>query len=249
MSGSTPQRKITAHEIQSIHLHETRTIKVFIPPNYDPSVRYPIVYCHDGMEFFTHGRIATIANQRILEGKLRPLLIAGVAVSRTHRREDYAVDGERHLAYRRFVVDEVLPLVESLYAVDPELRFMAGISLGATAALSFSLVNPELFHQLLLFSGAFYPSAQAAAKANGDFSFLSAYMLVGRQETAVDTPNGPLDFYQFNHQMRDILRIRGAEIDYREADGTHIWGFWQSQLPDALDWINGRVQFSEYHRT
>lgn len=236
-------RVIEAHTVYSSHLSEERTLKVYLPPGYNPKQKYPVLYCHDGLEFFTHGRIATLANQLISEGKLRPLFIVGIAVQMRTRSDDYAMTGSRHAEYVKFVAEECVPFIESHYAVDTDTpkRFMAGISLGATASLSLHLQYPELFNQLLLFSGAFYDDVRQVVRVIPRVSDLHAYMVVGQQETAVETPHGTYDFYQFNHSMRDVLHVRGAKLDYHEAAGTHIWGFWQQQIPSALTWLQKQI--------
>ena len=231
-------RVIEAHELYSPQMGEERTIKVYLPPNYDALKKYPVLYCHDGNEFFTHGRIATIANQMIYEGRLRSLIIVGIAVNHKFRTDDYAPNGARHQQYSEFVLDTCLPFVESTYLVDSSNRFMAGISLGAAVTMALYLRVPRLLPRLLLFSGAYYSTVQKNAKMREDFTNLETYMVVGRQETAVDTQAGPYDFYSLNQEMRDLLQSRGARVEYVEADGTHIWGFWQKQLPAALEWLN-----------
>jgi enterochelin esterase-like enzyme len=238
------RRVIEGHEIYSSHLCEERTIKVYLPPGYRQDGQYPVLFCHDGNEFITHGRIATIANERIDKGLLSPLVIVCMAMNKRLRSADYDVSGDRHEAYARFVVEECLPFVREEYAISEDRRhwFMAGISLGAAASLSIHLQYPDMFRQLLLFSGAYYPALQAKAEAVSELTDLSAFMLVGRQETAVETAErGTLDFYKYNQQMRDLLRARGARIEYHEEDGTHIWGFWQRHLPEALDWLEAQL--------
>ncbi|WP_054967230.1 alpha/beta hydrolase [Alicyclobacillus ferrooxydans] len=241
---SDPQytrRVIETHTLQSAHLGEDRTLKIYLPPGYTehPEARYPVVYCHDGLEFFTHGRIATICNKLILEGKLNPLFIVGIEVHKQTRNDDYGPDGARHDAYTAFVAKECVPFVEGRYRVsdDPYHRFMAGISLGAAASLSLHLRYPELFRRLLLFSGAFYDTSRELVRRESFLNDLTAYMVVGRQETGVDTTAGPYDFYQANQTMRDLLRARSADVTYKESDGTHIWGFWQKEIPDALEFL------------
>lgn len=236
------RRVIESHDLYSSQLSEERTIKVFLPPNYDSSQRYPVLYCHDGNEFFTHGRIATIANQLIAEGQLRPLLIVGVAVKLSRRTDDYAPDGERHDAYARFVFDTCIPFVEETYSVHPHQRSMAGISLGAAVTMELYLRHPDRLPRLLLFSGAYYETVLQHVRQEPSLKQLQAFMVVGRQETEVVTPYGPYDFYRLNQTMRDVLRIRGVNLEYQEADGTHIWGFWQKQLPTALRWLESSLR-------
>jgi len=239
------KRTIVAHTLQSAHLAEERTLKVYLPPGYDEqgSAHFPVVYCHDGLEFFTHGRIATICNQMILEGKIQPIIVVGIAVQMSTRTADYAPEGARHLAYTRFVVEECLPLVESVYRVEADTahRWMAGISLGAAASLSIHLQHPDLFRRLLLFSGAFYETITELIRDQHSLAELQSYMVVGRQETAVKTAAGPYDIYRANQTMRALLEERGASLAYKEADGTHIWGFWQRELAAALYFMDSRI--------
>lgn len=235
------KRKIEGHTLYSAHLQEERNLKVFIPPDYDESKRYPVLYCHDGLEFFTHGRIATIAHQLILEAQLCPVLIVGIGVHPTYRTDDYALSGRRNASFSRFVMEECLPFIQTHYAADENQRHMAGISLGAVAALQLALSHPATFRNLLLFSGAYYEDVRNLVKTHGDLSYLETYVTVGRQETAVETPHGTYNFYRFNHEMRDMLRIRGARVEFEEADGAHLWGFWQHMLPSALKWLNRQI--------
>ncbi|QSO50274.1 esterase family protein [Alicyclobacillus curvatus] len=239
------RRVIETHTLQSAHLNEDRTLKIYLPPGYEenPEARYPIVYCHDGLEFFTHGRIATICNKLIDEGQLEPLFIVGIEVHKQTRNDDYGPDGSRHDAYTKFVAEECVPFVETHYRVHGDIskRFMAGISLGAAASLSLHLRYPNLFDRLLLFSGAFYETSRERVRGLESMNHLTAYMVVGRQETSVDTALGAYDFYRANQVMRDLLLERGADVTYKEGDGTHIWGFWQKELPDALSFLQRKL--------
>lgn len=242
---SYTHRVIEAHQLYSSQLGEERTVKVCLPMGYDPAKKYPVLYCHDGLEFFTHGRISTIANKLVAEGKLRPLFIVAIAVSKTNRTDDYALDGRRHAAFTRWVGDDVIPFVEEKYPIlaDTQHRFMAGISLGAVATLSSYLQYPHLLKNFLLYSGAYFPIVQERMKEHVDCSDMFAFMVVGRQETEVETSNGNVfDFYKYNHAMRDILTLRGAKIDYSEGDGKHLWGFWQKETERALIWLEKTLQ-------
>lgn len=237
------RRVIHGHEIYSAHLSETRTIKVYLPPGYRDDARYPVLYCHDGNEFLSHGRLATLATQGILEGKLHPFLIAVLPVHHQHRTDDYAPDGVRSTAYSDFVATECMPFVERTYPVisDAGHRAMAGISLGAAASLQLHVRHPGLFGHMLLFSGAYYDTLQTNWAQSPRLAPLRVWMVVGRQETAVETPRGQVDFVLLNRMARDQLTDRGVEVDYREDDGTHLWGFWQSWIPRALQWLDGHL--------
>jgi len=143
------RRVIESHTLYSAQLCEERTMKVFVPPGYSETKRYPVLYAHDGAEFFSHGRIATIAQRMILNGELPPFLIVGITISHGYRTADYALDGERNVSYRQFVLQEALPFIEREYATDHARRAIAGISLGASVSLKLFFDQPDLFSQLL----------------------------------------------------------------------------------------------------
>jgi len=230
------KRTIHRHNLASPHLDHEREILVYLPPGYDEGQTYPVVYCQDGREFFNFGRIATIANKLILDEGMEPILIVGVTVDIKRRTAEYAITGDRNPAYTRFFVDTLVPFLEAHYPArrTPEARVLAGDSLGASVSLQLALEHPDQFRRVLSLSGAFYPKLQERIAASGDLSGYDIFMCVGTAETAVETHIGPVDFVAINRQARDLLRQKGAAVTYREAEGTHVWGFWQTMLPDAL---------------
>lgn len=235
------RRTIVSHTLYSAQLHEERTIKVFLPPHYQEASSYPVLYTQDGAEFFTYGRMATIAQQLIESGELPPVLIAGIAVKRSKRTEDYAILGARNTDYKQFVLTECLPFIEQHYRIQSSHRALAGISLGASVSLQLYLQEPALFSQLLLFSGAYEEQVQSTVDNETELSKLSAWLLAGTEETAVITPSGTHNFLAVNRKLVQTLVQKNASIAYSEADGTHTWGFWQRHTPDALRWWGKQI--------
>ncbi|HEY8342339.1 MAG TPA: alpha/beta hydrolase-fold protein [Calditerricola sp.] len=236
MSNPYLKRTIHRHNVASPHLDHAREILVYLPPGYDERQTYPVVYCQDGREFFNLGRIATIANKLILDEEMTPILIVGVTVDIKRRTAEYALTGDLNPAYTRFFVDTLVPFVEAHYPArrEPDARVLAGDSLGASVSLQLALEHPTLFRRVLSLSGAFYPQLQDRIAASGNLSGYDIFLCVGTEETAVETHIGPVDFVALNRRARDLLRQKGASVTYREAAGKHVWGFWQTMLPDAL---------------
>ena len=237
MTASSSHRTIEGHTLFSSDLNEERFVKVFLPLNYDDQQAYPILYCHDGNEFFTHGRIATIATRMMEEGQLAPFLIAGIAVSAKHRTEDYSLYGARNDQYVPFVGEQCIPFVESRYQIIKEERYMAGISLGAVVTLLLHERYPDLFSRLLLFSTAFKDGVLKWLLQAEFSSDTRSYMLIGTEENAAKTPHGIFDFLTTNRAALKILQQKGISVTYEEEPGSHIWGFWQEHLPKALVWL------------
>lgn len=231
------KRTIVKEVVPSRYLPEgSRNLRVYLPPGYNELLSYPVVYCQDGEQFFNFGRIATIANQLILDEGIEPFIIVGVDVDLDRRTAEYAPDGDRHEAYVSFFGEEMIPFIEGKYPIrsESESRILAGDSLGGSVSFHIALAFPKLFHQIIALSGAFYPASREIAEAAGDLSDLSLYMIVGLQETAFKSDRGVFDFVAMNREMRRILESKGASTMYGEHDGDHVWGFWQRFIPDAL---------------
>ncbi|WP_018752825.1 alpha/beta hydrolase [Paenibacillus sanguinis] len=230
------KRTIIKEEIESKFLEEKRYLRVYLPPGYNEIISYPVVYCQDGEEFFNFGRIATHANQLILDEGIDPFIIVGVEVNTTVRTEEYAPFGNRFEAYTSCFTEEIIPFIEQKYPVrrEPGERILAGDSLGATVSLHLALKRPDLFSKIISLSGAYYePSLKLLAKET-DLTTLSLYMIVGLQEQKYTTDTGTYNFVELNRKAKALLEERGAKVTYFEKDGKHLWGFWQQELPDAL---------------
>ncbi|HZG83277.1 MAG TPA: alpha/beta hydrolase-fold protein [Brevibacillus sp.] len=230
------KRTIFKEEVPSQYVDAPRLVKVYAPPGYNELLSYPVVYCQDGNDFFTMGRIATIANQLILEEGIEPFMIVGVSVERSKRTSEYAANGSRTEAYKRFFTDELLPYIEERYPIrrDPSSRVLAGDSLGGTVSLHLALDRPDLFPKVLSLSGAFFQPTLDALTMKESLNWLDIWMVVGLDETAVETHSGTYDFIYWNREAKQILEQKGAAVSYREKPGDHVWGLWQKELPNGL---------------
>jgi len=234
------KRTIVKTSIESNHLIEgVRNLRIYLPPGYNEVLSYPVVYCQDGEDFFNFGRIATTAQELILDEGIEPFIIVGVDVDKSVRTEEYSPDGSRHQAYVNFFVEELLPFIEANYPVRQDIsqRLLAGDSLGGTVSLHIALQHPQLFNRVLCMSGAFYEASRQIVAASGDLEWLNIYMFVGLQEDAFETDRGIYNFVEINREMKQLLDDRDAHVLYYEKDGKHQWGFWQKEVPAALKYF------------
>lgn len=230
------KRTIVKDQINSIHLNETRNLRIYFPPGYNEILTYPVIYCQDGEEFFNFGRIATIANRIILDEGAEPFIIVGVEVDTSVRTAEYAPFGSRFQSYVKCFAEEIIPYVTQKYPVrtNPAETVIAGDSLGGSVSLHIALQYPHLFTRVMSLSGAYYEESQEIIAMEKDLSWLDIYMIVGLQENEYQTDTGTYDFVQLNSDTKYLLQARGAQVHYQEKDGQHLWGFWQKELPEAL---------------
>lgn len=242
MSGPNySKRTILKETVISPSLGKERPLRIYLPPGYNELVSHRVIYCQDGEECFNFGRIATFATQLILEEDVEPFIIVGVDVDMPNRTAEYAPDGNRFGAYSQFFLQELLPFIEARYPVrqEAESRVLIGDSLGGTVSLHLSLLAPEFIHKVISLSGAFLDSSLQAVAEITDLSHLQMFQLIGTDETAVKTDRGTFDFLEANRRMHQLLNQKGADVQYVEKPGKHLWGFWQNEMLDALRWAMG----------
>jgi len=150
--------------IDSAILGETRRINVYAPPGFDASVatadttRLPVLYMPDGglAEDFLH--VAGLVQVGAGNGTMRPFLLVGI--ENTQRRRDLTppTTDERDLAiapkvggsaaFRAFLRDELMPVVEARYRTTGETAIV-GESLAGLFAVEAFLVEPGLFDTVI----------------------------------------------------------------------------------------------------
>ncbi|GJM69340.1 hypothetical protein HMSSN036_15560 [Paenibacillus macerans] len=131
------KRTIIKEEIDSKYLGEKRYLRIYLPPGYNEILSYPVVYCQDGEEFFNFGRIATHANQLILDEGIDPFIIVGVEVDTKVRTEEYAPFGNRFDAYTRCFTEELFPSLNGI------IRFGANAKKESWPAIRWGRPSPS----------------------------------------------------------------------------------------------------------
>jgi uncharacterized protein len=148
--------------VESGVLDETRRINVYLPPVYEasPDARLPVLYMPDGGigEDFLH--VAGLVQVSVGNGTMRPFILVGI--ENTQRRRDLtgptrvasdsaiapAVGGSA--AFRRFLRDELKPLVEARYRTTRESAIV-GESLAGLFVVETLVLEPALFDTYIAF--------------------------------------------------------------------------------------------------
>ena len=214
---------------------------VYTPKRYSPLYSYPVLYVVDGGDYLAMGRMATLLDQMIADKEIPALLAVFLPVDKAKRIDRYHPDGKEHLAYSRFLADEVVSFIDSHYSTHPlgNGRTLLGESLGGVVSLFTGLAYPHTFGQVASQSGAVDEQlnrriAQADLTVSQTF-----YLEIGTEETAVNSSRGVLNLYAANEQLRAILQTKKATLYYETFEGDHTWGHWQKNLPRMLRTLYG----------
>ena len=139
-------------------LDNERTLIVYLPPGYeqDESVRYPVLYMHDGQNIFDASTsfaghewgVDEAAERLIQTGKIEPIIIVGM-YNNSERMTEYTPrpEDDQADAYARFVVEEVKPYIDRTYRTDParEKTGIVGSSLGGLISLYMVWAHEDTF--------------------------------------------------------------------------------------------------------
>ena len=133
-----------------------RAVSVWLPPDFDRSQTYPVVYLADGQT--TAGFSAAIDGP-ITRGELPAVVLIGVHAANGDddpRSQEYlvTVNDERFAAHEHFFVEELPAWARANFNVTTDRAHVAvfGFSSGASYAVSLGVRHPEVYGTALAFS-------------------------------------------------------------------------------------------------
>jgi predicted alpha/beta superfamily hydrolase len=232
-----------------------REVQVWLPPGYgaEPALRHPVLLMHDGQNLFDHlaagaeWQLDEAAEAGVRSGTLAPFIIVAVASTGT-RMHDYTpvpmqLDGREQgggaAAYGRYLVEELLPLIDARYAThtDAAQRAVGGSSLGGLVSLWLLLHRRAHFGAGLVVSpsvwwGGGHILGEVDRRARGPAPRI--WLDIGQAEGA--------------GAVRDVRRLRDALATagwpaavYQEAPGDgHDEAAWARRVPAMLRFLHGR---------
>lgn len=233
---------------------------------------YPVLYLNDGIMAFrpTAINVEEAVHGLIKSGAIPPLIVVGIdngastkesknpGVDRTNEFLPYPDVGfgphnlyaanppePQGASYPGFVVNEVMPLVESRFRIakGPQNTAIGGFSYGGVAALHTALSRPEVFGRLLLESTPLW--------IGPDLRLLKDVGAARRWPLAVSIGNGSAESPngEINAEGRRGVEVLRTAI-MAASSGTRLRVFtgegdmheppaWRRRLPDAIKFLFG----------
>ena len=206
----TGERDITIGKelpIDSAILGEARSVSVFLPWSYaEGRERYPVLYLIDGgpeQDFLPVAGFAALAG---LSAQYREFIVVGDAtLDRRYERTTpstvpYDLEQIRKNGgaddFRRFITEEVQPLIDSRYRTSPE-RAVLGESLAGLFIVDTFLRAPESFDAYIAISPSLWwreaeLARTASARLESDFPADKTLYLASADETDIIAAIAPL---------------------------------------------------------
>ena len=153
---------IVLRDVDATRLGNQRDVHVFLPPGYHAAdARYDVLYVNDGQEADALGLRETLA-RLTADRRIRPIIAVAIPTNDDRLREygtsiapNRAGQGDLAAAYEGFVIEELMPLIDSTFRTRPGAAIM-GVSLGGLSAFDIGWNNPDHFATVGVMAGSFW---------------------------------------------------------------------------------------------
>jgi enterochelin esterase-like enzyme len=238
-------------------------IDLYLPKNIERPADLHLLLINDGQDL-QEMAFGQLLNGLVSGGEVPPLLCVGIHANKDRKNEygtaalpDYEGRGARGAAFQRFVLEELLPFIQSAYAVEHfQSKAYCGFSLGGLSALDTAWNHPGVFSLAGVFSGSLWWRSQPLGPDYNDDlhrimhqqvrkgSYNGAqryYFTTGSLDESADrNGNGVIDSIDDTEDLIRELKAKGCADDHicyvNYEDGRHDIATWGRALPDFLRW-------------
>jgi len=246
--NETPRGTLSQRSFRSRQLHDVRRIWIHLPAGFRPNMRnVHLAIFFDGFWYAQSFPTTTILENLAAEGRIFP--VVGIFVdSRAGSKERNRDLCGRSPAFGRFLVQELVPWVDRAVGIQsrPDRVALIGVSCGGLAALHWAIQYPNRFRLVLSQSGWFLPEDPLRPEPGAFLEELMRrpklplriYMEAGLLEANYGAIDGTT-LLGINRHVRDVLRVKGYDLTYREFSGGHDSVSYRQSLVDGLECIFG----------
>ncbi|MFA6596555.1 MAG: alpha/beta hydrolase-fold protein [Ignavibacteriaceae bacterium] len=227
--GTITHGKIEQKTIISTNASATYQLKIYLPPDYNPSENkiYPTVYFQDGFEYIDLAGAVNVLDNLIAAKKIEKVI--AVFVKPNNRNDEYALS--KRTQYRLFFVKELVPFIDSFYKTEQaaKRRLVLGDSYGGNISALICYYHPEVFGNCGLHSGAFQEN---------NYEAYNLFISSPKKEVKFSMVWGTYEpLYPNMRQFRDSLELIGYEFNWSELPEGHSWGLWRANIDFMLEYI------------
>lgn len=231
---------------------EGRKLLIYLPEGYHQEhVRYPVIYMHDGQNLFSERlayiwewKVDEVLERLVTDKKVRKCVVVGIYNS-SKRAEEYTPFADKRFGggkareFSEFVVEKIVPYVESRYRVSTnrEDRAVMGSSFGGILSLWMGYTYPQVFSMVAAISPSLWVADGAMLKYVEDAPKLDIRIWMDQ---------GTGEWSDFTRNMVEILINKGyrygRELIYYEAkDAKHDEVAWSQRIECPFIMFKGKA--------
>src|SRR5262245_26792105 len=229
----------------------TRDYWVYIPAQYKPETPACVYIQQDGVRFEAPTVFDNLIQKKELPVMIGVFVAPGVvktadsnaALDRFNRSFEYDGLGDN---YARFLLDELLPDVETKKASDGRViklshegndRAIGGASSGAIAAFTAAWERPDAFSRVFSSIGTYVDLRGGLRYLSNIRKYEPKPIRVYIQDGSGDLNIYGGDWWMSNQTMERALTFAGYEVSHVFGDGAHNGKHATAIFPDAMRWL------------
>jgi enterochelin esterase family protein len=191
---------------------------------------FPLLVVYDGTDYLHRGRLTTIVDNLIADGRIRPIAMAFLQNGKSRRSVEYFCSD----ATISWLDREILPLARQHIRLvnlkeQPGAYGVLGASAGGLMSMYTGLRMPEIFGKVLAQSGVY-------SLYGRDFAAVDLVRYEHARQIKIWMDVGTMDFLlEDNRRMTRLLHEKNYNVTYREYSGGHNYTAWRDDLWRGLE--------------
>ncbi len=256
---TAPQNLLIYTQVYSPQLQNERTIRVLLPPNYNPYEykKYPVIYAHDGQNLFDPATCLCgadwsldLALERVTKNQgegpkdfgrpAREAIVVGIDSINSIERfneYDYLIRGK---AYAHFIIDTLKPWIDNNFRTLPDRNntYSLGSSMGGLISLALIWHHSDIFSAAAALSLPVFVhnkviyEISATPKPQLPIRLYMDHGGIGKDFGYESFSKDYVTFLQGKgfHQNQDLIYLTFPYADHREID-------WARRVDIPLRWL------------
>lgn len=244
-----PKIKVIHEHFEIPQLIKTRRIAALLPHDYyETETHYPVLYLQDGQNLFDiHAPFGSWEVDKKLailtERGMGNIIIISIDHAREERLSEYTPTGRTRLGsgdglkYAKFLSETLKPYIDAHFRTKPERQFtgIGGSSMGGLISIYASLLHPEVYSRLLIFSPSLWVSPGMANQFLRQLPQFDGRMYLyggGREGSGMVPRLEEFDKLVKKHWANSL--DVNLVID---PEGLHTESHWGREFPKAIAWL------------
>ena len=201
-----------------------RSVWVYLPPDYNNSIKYPSVYFHDGGSYLTQGQTKNILDYLIYHNQIEP--VVAIFVNPLSRNYEYLYNEE----FASMFSNHLVSYIDKRYNTDPspESRAIIGYSFGGIVSLFMTLRHHDVFGNCAAYSPALHSGDLVDQYINHPYFEAKFYLDAGTYEDWL---------YEPTLRLANDLSKKGYDGHFYSWPEYHSMGSWRAHLDNALTYF------------
>jgi predicted alpha/beta superfamily hydrolase len=225
-------------------LNRYRRIWVYLPKNYSPHKRYPVLYMHDGQNVFNDSTSFSGewgVDEFFDTTALAQAIVVAIDNGGQYRLNEYSpYDMDRYgkgqgMQYVEFIVWNLKPYIDRKYRTykNRQNTFIAGSSMGGLISMYAILRYPNVFGGAGVFSPAFWvaPRINNLVETHGKKLRGKVFFYAGKQES----DSMVSDMLKVFERLSVLSKAKMTTVI--RDDGKHHESAWRREFPGFYRWM------------